>query len=94
MAEMQEKLSTLRFVGEAGGGQVKVTVDGKSEIISVKFEPELIQAGDVEMIEDLTTAAMRDAATRAREGAQAEMQNALGGLGLPDIGNMFGGGQP
>jgi DNA-binding YbaB/EbfC family protein len=83
MQELQTRLDQARHTGEAGGGQVQATVDGKGTIVGIRIDPALVQAGDVEMIEDLTTAAVRDATTRSREAMQKEMQEITGGLGLP-----------
>lgn len=86
MAQMNERLSAARYVGEAGAGQVKATVDGKGEMVSLRIDPALVQSGDVEMIEDLTCAAAREAVRLSREGAQKEMQAAMGGM---DLGGMM-----
>ncbi len=91
MEEMQQRMKDARLTGEAGGGQVKAIVDGRGELVSLKIEPALVQAGDVEMIEDLCCAAVRDAAQRAREAMQQEMQELTGGLGLPGMGDLMGG---
>lgn len=85
-----ERLSAARFVGEAGGGQVRATVDGKGEPISIKIEPALFESRDTEMIEDLAVAALRDAIRRSREGAMKEMQAAAGGVDLSGLMQMFG----
>ena len=90
MAGMNERLAAARFSGEAGGGQVKATVDGKSEIVSIKIEPALIESGDVEMLEDLVCAAVRDASRHSREAAQKEMEAAMGGLNLGGMMDMLG----
>lgn len=92
MQEMNARLEAARFVGEAGGGQVKATADGTGNLVSVKIEPALVQSGDVEMIEDLTCAAVREATKRSREAAQQEMAQMAGGLGLPGMDNLMGGG--
>ncbi len=92
MQAMQERLAAARFVGEAGGGQVQATVNGKGEVINCKIDPALVQAGDVEMIEDLVAAAFRDASQRTREAAQKEMQELTGGMGLPGMDELLGGG--
>lgn len=91
MADMNEKLSAARYSGEAGGGQVQATVDGKGDLVSLKIEPALIEAGDVEMLEDLICAAARDAIRVSREAAQKEMESAMGGLDLGGMMNMLGG---
>ena len=90
MAGMNERLAAARFNGEAGGGQVKVTVDGKGEMVSIKIEPALIESGDIEMLEDLICAAVRDAVRVSRECAQKEMEAAMGGLNLGGMMDMLG----
>lgn len=94
MQEMQQRVQAARFTGEAGGGQVKVTVDGRGDIQGVKIDPQLVQSGDVEMLEDLVCAAVRDATQRSREALQKEMQELTGGMGLPgmDLDQLMGGG--
>jgi len=82
MQRLQERLKQARYVGEAGGGQVRCTVDGRGEPMAVKIDPALWQSGDAEFVEDLVLAAMRDALTRSREGAQKELEQATGGIDL------------
>ena len=89
MAEMNERLAAARFVGEAGGGQVKATVDGKGDMITLKIDPAAIEAGDIEMLEDLVCAAVRDGVRLSREAAQQEVQNAMGGLNLGGMMDML-----
>jgi nucleoid-associated protein EbfC len=91
MQQMNERLQAARFQGEAGGGQVQATVDGRGELLGVKIDPQLVQAGDVELIEDLVCAGVRDAITRSRTAIQKEMQEITGGLNLPGMEGMFGG---
>ena len=85
-----ERLIAARFIGDAGGGQVQATVDGRGEPISIKIEAALLESRDVEMIEDLTVAALRDAIRRSREAAMKEMQAAAGGVDLSGLMQMFG----
>jgi DNA-binding YbaB/EbfC family protein len=93
MSQMNEKLAAARYAGEAGGGQVQATVDGRSELVALKIDPALVSAGDVEMLEDLICAAVRDATRRSREGAQKEMESAMGGVNLQGMMDMLGGGK-
>ena len=93
MAEMKERLAAARFVGEAAGGQVSATMDGRGELVGVKIDPALLAGGDVEMIEDLVCAAVRDAAARSRDGAKGELDSLTGGLGLGGMMDMLGGDQ-
>ncbi len=90
--QMNERLQAARFTGESGGGQVKATVDGRGELVAVKLDPALVQGGDVEMLEDLTVAAIRDAVARSREAMQKEVSDLTGGLGLnvPGLTDMLG----
>jgi len=92
MADMQARLAAARHDGDAGGGQVKATVDGKGELITLKIDPKVVKDGDVELLEDLVCAAIRDAVSRSRVAAQQEMQAAMGGMNLPGMMDMLGGG--
>lgn len=83
MAEVQEKLATLEIDGASGGGLVKVTVDGKGTAKSIKIDLTLLDPEEVEVLEDLVIAAIRDAQTKAEERAAEEMGKVTGGLKLP-----------
>ena len=93
MQGMQERLAAARYVGESGGGQVSATVDGKGELVQIKLEPATVEAGDIELLEDLICAAVRDAIVKSREAVQKEMQAATGGMDLGGMMDMLGGGQ-
>ncbi|MCC6360164.1 MAG: YbaB/EbfC family nucleoid-associated protein [Phycisphaerales bacterium] len=82
MKDMQERLGALRFVGDAGAGQVQATVDGRGEPVSLKIDPGLFAGGDREMVEELVCASFRQAIQKSREGMQKEMSAAMGGLDL------------
>lgn len=86
---LQERLAAARFVGDAGGGQVQATVDGKGELIAIKIEPALVSGGDVELIEDLVTASVRSGIERSRQALQSEMADLGGTYGVPGLGNML-----
>jgi DNA-binding YbaB/EbfC family protein len=77
--------------GQAGGGVVKVRVNGGYEFQSVEISPEAVDPDDVEMLQDLVLAALHDAAARLAE-AQAQ---AMGGVGLDglDLGGLLGPGE-
>jgi hypothetical protein len=83
MAEMQTKLEELEITGEAGAGLVKVTLNGKSDLRSVRIDPKLIDPNDVEMLQDLIAAAHRDAKTKIEAVSAEEMQKVTGGMQLP-----------
>ena len=78
----QEELATLEVSGQAGGGMVTVTLNGRHEVRSLKIEPSLM-GGDAEMLEDLIVAACNDANNRLAEQTQARMAEVTGGMNLP-----------
>jgi DNA-binding YbaB/EbfC family protein len=83
--QMQEKLqhevSLIRVEGSAGGGMVTIKMDGHKNVLGVKIDPEA--AGDVEMLQDMVTAACNDAARKVDEESSKKMGGMLGGMGLP-----------
>jgi hypothetical protein len=83
MQEMQEELAQRSVTGTAGGGMVTVEADGKGTIRKVKIDPSIVNAPDVEMLEDLVVVAVADAQKKANEVAQAEMGKLTGGMNLP-----------
>jgi DNA-binding YbaB/EbfC family protein len=83
MAEMQEKLETLEVAGSAGAGMVTVTLNGKGAMRGVKIDPSLAKADEVEILEDLITAAHNDAKAKLELKVQEETAALMGGLQLP-----------
>lgn len=83
MSEMQAKLGEIEMVGQAGGGLVAVTLNGKGEMKRVKIDPSLVVADETEILEDLIVAATNDAKMRVETHVQGEMQKMTGNLPLP-----------
>ncbi|MEZ5932265.1 MAG: YbaB/EbfC family nucleoid-associated protein [Alphaproteobacteria bacterium] len=83
MAEMQEKLADMELEGVAGGGMVRITVNGKGEMRKAKIDPALADPNEMEILEDLIVAAYNDAKTKVETETQAEMSKLTGGLNLP-----------
>lgn len=79
--KLQEEIAAIRVEASAGGGMVSVKMDGHKNVLGVKIDPEV--AGDVEMLQDMVTAAFNEAAKKVDEQSQAKMGGMLGGLGLP-----------
>ena len=78
--EMQEKVRTAQeragdktVTGESGGGLVKVTANGRQEIVSVEIAPQLLGSEDLAMVQDLVTAAVNDALRRGKGILAAEL---------------------
>jgi len=86
VGQMQEELETKTVEAQAGGGMVKVVVNGKFNIVSIKIEKEVINSEDAEMLEDLIAAAVNEGIRKAQEMASAEMAKITGGLGIPGLG--------
>ena len=96
LAGMQEnvgraltELQLMEFEASAGGGAVTAKVDGGGELLEVKITPSVMHSDDVELLEDLVCAAVREAMHKATEAKKSKLLQAtgLGGLGitLPDI---------
>jgi hypothetical protein len=81
----QEELAAEKIEATSGGGMVKATVNGKGELLEVKIAPQVVDPDDVEMLEDLTTSAVREALSKAKELETQRMQSITGGLGLPGM---------
>jgi len=90
MMEIQEEIGRKTVEGSAGGGMVKVVVNGHQEVLEVKIDPEVVDPGDVELLEDLIVAALANAREKARELVESEMGKilppGLGNLGIPGLG--------
>ena len=85
VAQLQDELAKRSFEGSAGGGAVVVTVNGKREFQSIRIKPEVVDPQDVEMLEDLVGAALKDALVKAEEASSEAMKGVTGGLGLPGM---------
>jgi DNA-binding YbaB/EbfC family protein len=83
MAEMQEKLAAMEVVGRSGGGMVEATVSGKGEVKRVKIDRSLVNADEVEVLEDLLVAALNDARGKVEAESAEQMKSMTGGLNLP-----------
>ena len=81
MEKAQEELARLEVTGQSGGGMVEVVMNGKHAVRSVRIDPAL--SDDLEMLEDLTTAAINDAVSRVAQSAQERMAGMTQGLQLP-----------
>lgn len=81
----QEELGQLRFEASAGGGVVTAVANGHGELIELRISPEAVDPEDVEMLQDLVIAAVREALEKGRKAQEEKMGALTGGLGLPGI---------
>ncbi len=85
MEQMQSELEQRTVEASSGGGAVTVTVSGKKDIKAIKISPDVIDADDVEMLEDLLLVAVNDALSKADEMMSSEMGKITGGLNIPGL---------
>lgn len=83
MAAVQEKIAALDAVGAAGGGAVKVAINGKGYAKSVSIDKALLVPDDVDVLEDLITAAFNDAKAKMDTRQAEEIKALTAGLPLP-----------
>ena len=82
--EMQREMAKIRVEASAGGGVIKVAMNGSKELVELTIDPEAVKGGDVEMLQDLILAAVNEASRKADEAMKGKLGSRLGGMGLPD----------
>jgi len=82
MEEAQEEAAQEIVEATSGGGMVAVKVNGKQEVISISIEKDVVDPEDVEMLQDLVTAAVNEGLKKSQEVVQEKMQAVTGGMGL------------
>ncbi|HHP51394.1 MAG TPA: YbaB/EbfC family nucleoid-associated protein [Moorella mulderi] len=83
IAKLQEELGERVVEASAGGGAVKVKANGRQEIVEIKIDPQVVEAQDVEMLQDLIVAAVNQALREAQQMVAQEMGKITGNLPLP-----------
>ena len=82
---LQEKMQQMVVEASAGGGTVTVKMNGRKQVLEVRIDPEAVKTGDVEMLQDLVTAAFNAAGQKVDEAMQSTVGGLLGGLGIPGL---------
>lgn len=85
MAKLQEDLKTRTLDATAGGGAVKITVNGEKQVLSVKIDPAAVDPEDMEMLEDMIMAAVNEAIKKVDDLMAQEMGKLTGGMKLPGM---------
>ena len=86
LAKIQQELEETDIEGSAGGGAVKVVVNGQREFKSISITPEFVDPDDVEMLEETIAAAITDAMGRAQKLNEEKMGALTGGMKIPGLG--------
>ena len=86
-SQMEEKLAETVVEAQSGGGVVTVRMNGRKEVLRLKIEPSAIgsSGSDLELLEDLITAAVNEAGRRADEAMQSNVSGMMGGMNLPGL---------
>ncbi|MEN0058738.1 MAG: YbaB/EbfC family nucleoid-associated protein [Bdellovibrio sp.] len=85
MKKVQEDLAKQEYEASSGGGAVKVKVNGDHNILSLTIDPEVLKAGDVEILQDMIITATNEAIKTARDTSAKEMEKVTGGLNIPGM---------
>lgn len=85
LEKIQRELAETVVEGTAGGGVVKAQVTGAREFRGISIDPSVVDADDVEVLEDLITVAIQDAMNRSAELAEEKMSALTGGMRIPGL---------
>jgi len=82
---LQKKMQETVVEATSGGGAITVRMDGRKQLLNLRIDPEAVKSGDVEMLQDLITAAINEAARKVDAQMQSTVGGMLGGLGIPGL---------
>ncbi len=85
MKTVQQELEKVRVEASSGGGAVTAVANAQGELLELKISPEAVDPGDVEMLQDLVLAAVREALEKGRQVQEEKLGSITGGLGLPNL---------
>lgn len=85
MTKLQEELKTRTLESTAGGGAVKVVVNGEKQVVSLKIDPAAVDPEDMEMLEDMIVAAINEGIKKVDDLMAQEMGKLTGGMKLPGM---------
>jgi len=83
MAKVQEELAEMKVTAASGGGAVRVVMTGKLDVEELKIDPAAVDPEEIDMLEDMIVAALREAKSKAEAMASEEMAKVTGGMGMP-----------
>jgi len=83
--KLQEEMADKKVEASVGGGMIKVTANGKQQLVSINIEPEVLDPDDVQMLEDLIVSGVNEALRKAQEMVSEEMNKLTGGFNIPGL---------
>ena len=89
MAALQKELNGRTYDVSAGGGAVKVTINGQKQIEALEIQPEVVDPDDIETLTDILIAAVNEAIKRVEDTNAAEMEKITGSMGMPGMPGLF-----
>jgi DNA-binding YbaB/EbfC family protein len=89
MARVQQELEQKTVTATAGGGVITVEVSGKLELRKIEIDPEVVNPEDLEMLQDLITAAVNEGIKKAQDMVSSEMAKVTGNINIPGLPGMF-----
>ncbi len=85
LAKAQQELAEMTTEATSGGGAVRVVIDGQQRVRSVDISPEVVNAEDVELLEDMVLTAVNEAIRKSQEMAASHLSSLTGGLKMPGL---------
>lgn len=85
LTEIQQELGNRKVTGSAGGGMVTATFNGRSELTGLTIDREVVNPDDVQLLQDLVSAAVNDGLIKSKELGKSEMTKLTGGLNIPGL---------
>ncbi|HJD97163.1 YbaB/EbfC family nucleoid-associated protein [Mailhella massiliensis] len=85
IAKLQQEMAEKDVEASAGGGMVKVVMNGRQEMKSITIDKAILESGDTEMLQDLVITAVNEAVRIGRANLEREMANISGGIHLPGM---------
>ena len=85
LSKIQQELGEKTVTGSAGGGMVTVTFNGRSELVDIVIEPEVVNQDDVQMLQDLVRSAVNDGLVKSKQLGQGELGKLTGGMNIPGL---------
>lgn len=85
LSAIQQELGSMKVTGSSGGGMVTATFNGRSELLEINIEPQVVDPAEVQMLQDLVTAAVNDGLVKAKKLGQDHLGKLTGGMNLPGM---------